>query len=155
MQEDAEPKIEVPVRHGVRVKSPAVVSVRKTGQSKVATKLLDLSVSGFRIDLDGLPVGMIVWLKLPQIESQMARVVWSTTRETGCRFDVPLHAAVVCTALRAIGADPQAIAELDRAIAGVVEENPKVAAAQRGANRAPTEQAMWNAEARTISFTGR
>lgn len=126
---------EITVRRGVRVKSPAVVSVRKTGQSRVATTLLDVSISGFRVDLDGMQVGSLVWLKLPQIEAQMARVVWSTARETGCAFDVPLHPAVLRAALRSIGADPRAIAELDMP---APQADPAPVQAEAPASIAPT-----------------
>ncbi len=70
--------------------------LRQRGANGVHVRLLDLSTHGFRAEthLDLLP-GMVVWLKLPRIETQHARVAWSRNFLVGCQFVRPLHPAVL------------------------------------------------------------
>jgi hypothetical protein len=69
-----------------RVTTDLAVSVREQGRHGTPTRLLDLSRYGFRIDVHDLAPDSIVWLRLPDAEPQMARVVWSDHKATGCVF---------------------------------------------------------------------
>lgn len=66
------------------------------GASAVSVQILDLSAHGFRIDsqLD-LAVGTDVWLRLPGLEPCHAKVAWTEGYFAGCKFERPLHPAVV------------------------------------------------------------
>jgi hypothetical protein len=73
-------------RRIARHKADVTVGLREQGQHRVATRLLDISRFGFRVELHGLVPESTVWLKLPDAEPQMARVVWSDHVATGCVF---------------------------------------------------------------------
>lgn len=73
-------------RRTKRHKTSTAVGLRKQGEHRVDARLLDLSRYGFRVDTHSLVVGNIVWLKLPDAEPQMARVVWSDHAASGCVF---------------------------------------------------------------------
>ena len=66
------------------------------GTAPVSVHILDLSTHGFRIDsLLDLAVGSDVWLRLPGLEPCHAKVAWSDGYVSGCRFERPLHPAVL------------------------------------------------------------
>ncbi|TPG22533.1 PilZ domain-containing protein [Sphingomonas koreensis] len=69
-----------------RHKAAATVALRKQGEHRVDTRLLDISRFGFRVEVHGLAPETTVWLKLPDADPQMARVVWSDHLATGCVF---------------------------------------------------------------------
>ncbi|WP_419825401.1 PilZ domain-containing protein [Sphingomonas sp.] len=74
--------------------------VRRSGSSRVAGTVRDLSRSGFRIDAqERLPQGSVVWLKIGHLEPLMAEVVWSEGLSAGCRFAATLHPSVLETVL--------------------------------------------------------
>jgi len=73
-------------RRNKRIATDVEVGFREQGQHSVATRLLDVSRFGFRVEVHGLAPDSIVWLKLPEADPQMARVVWSDHRATGCVF---------------------------------------------------------------------
>jgi hypothetical protein len=73
-------------RRSKRVTTDIPVGFREQGQHATPTRLLDISRFGFRVETHGLSPDSIVWLRLPDSEPQMARVVWSDHRATGCVF---------------------------------------------------------------------
>jgi hypothetical protein len=73
-------------RRGKRVTSHVAVGLREQGQHATATRLIDISRFGFRVEVHGLAPDSIVWLRLPEAEPAMARVVWSDHKATGCVF---------------------------------------------------------------------
>ncbi|TPG39035.1 PilZ domain-containing protein [Sphingomonas koreensis] len=73
-------------RRARRHKTSGTVALRKQGEHRVDTRLLDISRFGFRVEIHGLAPDSIVWLKLPDADPQMARVVWSDHLATGCVF---------------------------------------------------------------------
>ncbi|HEU4961748.1 MAG TPA: PilZ domain-containing protein [Sphingomonas sp.] len=77
-----------------RVTTDVAVGFREQGQHSVATRLLDVSRFGFRVEVHGLVPDSMVWLKLPEADPQMARVVWSDHRATGCVFTETLDVEI-------------------------------------------------------------
>ena len=73
-------------RRHKRVATDVAVGFREQGQHGTPTRLLDISRYGFRVEVHGLVPESIVWLRLPDAEPQMARVVWSDHKATGCAF---------------------------------------------------------------------
>lgn len=73
-------------RRAKRVATDIAVGFREQGQHGTPTRLLDISRFGFRVEVQGLAPDSIVWLRLPKAEPQMARVVWSDHKATGCVF---------------------------------------------------------------------
>ena len=72
-----------------------------TDQANVA----DLSESGFRVESHyAIPMGAQVWLTLPGLAAVPAIVAWSSGHSLGCRFETPLHPAVLDRVIAAGGA---------------------------------------------------
>lgn len=72
------------------------VRVRQMGGRSETTELCDLSMTGFCARwLSNLPEGQRIWLTLPELSPLMATVIWNSGAKIGCRFDVPLHSAVL------------------------------------------------------------
>ena len=71
-------------------------TLRRQGESKFNANVADLSESGFRVESHYLmPNGAQVWLTLPGLAAIPATVAWSSGNSLGCRFDTPLHPAVL------------------------------------------------------------
>ena len=87
-------------RRTKRVTADVAVGFREQGQHSMATRLLDVSRFGFRVEVHGLSPESIVWLKLPEADPQMARVVWSDHKATGCVFIEPLGVQIFRHTLR-------------------------------------------------------
>lgn len=70
--------------------------LRQRGGAGVTVQIMDLSTHGFRIEthLD-LQIGADVWLRLPGLESSHATVAWVSGYIAGCKFERPLHPAVL------------------------------------------------------------
>jgi len=70
--------------------------LRQRGASGVSVQILDLSTHGFRASthLD-LEKGADVWLKLPGLEAMHSKVAWMNGHLVGCKFERPLHPAVL------------------------------------------------------------
>ena len=70
--------------------------LRDPGASVIDADVQDLSVKGFmaRSDMEFEP-GSVVWLKLPGLEPQSSRVIWSENGKTGFEFANPLHPATL------------------------------------------------------------
>jgi hypothetical protein len=73
-------------RRGRRVATDVAVGFREQGRHATPTRLIDISRFGFRVEVHGLTPDSIVWLRLPDAEPAMARVVWSDHKATGCVF---------------------------------------------------------------------
>lgn len=89
-----------PERRAKRAKAEVDAGLRQRGAGAVTVKIIDLSTSGFRASthLELMP-GTEVWLKLPGLESLASRVVWMDGYLMGCKFERPLHPAVLQTIL--------------------------------------------------------
>ncbi len=71
-------------------------TLRRQGESKFNCSVADLSESGFRVESHyAIPVGAQVWLTLPGLAAVPAIVAWSSGHSLGCRFESPLHPAVL------------------------------------------------------------
>ena len=73
-------------RRSKRVATDVAVGFREQGQHGTPTRLIDISRYGFRVEVHGLASDSIVWLRLPEADPAMARVVWSDHKATGCVF---------------------------------------------------------------------
>ena len=66
--------------------------LREPGATIVDAEVINLSTTGFMATADiVLEVGASVWLKLPGLEPQNSRVVWTEGGASGCQFSTPLH----------------------------------------------------------------
>jgi len=66
--------------------------LRDPGATLVDAEVRDLSTDGFMAETSlSLDTGAIVWLKLPGLEPQNSRVVWTEDGKIGCQFATPLH----------------------------------------------------------------
>jgi hypothetical protein len=77
---------------------PVVITAafRESGVHKAKVTVFDLSTTGFRIEtFAGVRTTGKVWLTLPRIEALQATVVWVRGDFAGCKFDRPLHPAVL------------------------------------------------------------
>lgn len=93
--EDAAPDC-AKARNADRVSVELDAGLRQRGASAVSVHILDLSTHGFRIETHlELSVGTDVWLRLPGLEPNLARVKWTDGSVTGCAFERPLHPAVL------------------------------------------------------------
>lgn len=71
------------------------VTVRQRGRFAVAAATADLTPYGARLSGAGPFVpDTEMWLRMPGIESQTVRIVWSQGATTGIAFTQPLHTAV-------------------------------------------------------------
>ena len=78
-----------------RVGCALEVTVRQRGRFAVAADTTDLTARGCRVDGAGpFERDSEMWVRLPGLESQSARVVWSRGEVTGVAFARPLHPAV-------------------------------------------------------------
>lgn len=83
-------------RRATRKHVRLVATLRRQGESKFNANVADLSESGFRVESHYLiPTGAQVWLTLPGLAAIPATVAWSSGHSLGCRFDTPLHPAVL------------------------------------------------------------
>ena len=97
-------------RRAKRLTVDHAVATREQGRHGTATRLLDISRFGFRVDVHGLAPDSIVWLRLPDAEPRMARVVWSDHKTTGCVFIEMLDVALFRRTLRSGDTDVAIIA---------------------------------------------
>jgi len=83
-------------RKSQRVRLEIAAGLRQRGASSVTVEVMDLSTDGFRVlsHLDLQP-GLDVWLRLPGLEPFHAEVAWTDGLHAGCRFEKPLHPAVL------------------------------------------------------------
>lgn len=79
-------------RRNVRI----LATLRRQGESRFNAHVADLSETGFRVESHYLiPTGAQVWLTLPGLAAIPATVAWSSGHCLGCRFDSPIHPAVL------------------------------------------------------------
>lgn len=80
-------------RVNLQVEGP---TLRQPGGAPAAIKLHNLSVHGFRTEWPyKLRRGDRVWLKISGIEALSALVAWEKGFTIGCKFETPLHPAVL------------------------------------------------------------
>lgn len=85
------------LRDAARVNIAALVKVRRPGAKGIRVIAEDVSRTGCRVQWPhGVRVGDRVWVSLPGLEAISASIAWTADFKFGCRFDVPLHAAVFC-----------------------------------------------------------
>ena len=95
---DAKPR--AAVRKAVSIRA----TLRRQGESKFSANVADLSESGFRVESHyAIPMGAQVWLTLPGLAAVPAIVAWSSGHSLGCRFESPLHPAVLDRVIAASG----------------------------------------------------
>ena len=87
-------------RRSKRVATDLAVGFREQGQHGTPTRLMDISRYGFRVEVHGLAPDSIVWIRLPEADPAMARVVWSDHKATGCVFIEPLGVQIFRHTLR-------------------------------------------------------
>src|SRR4051812_19820213 len=91
-EETPQPKGRVSERVSIEV----AAGLRQRGAAGVSVQVMDLSTHGFRAATHlELPEGSDVWLRLPGLEPCHAVVAWSRGNFVGCRFERPLHPAVL------------------------------------------------------------
>ena len=79
-----------------RVSIEVAAGLRQRGASGVSVQVMDLSTHGFRVQTHlELAEGSDVWLRLPGLEPCHAVVAWAKGNYVGCRFERPLHTAVL------------------------------------------------------------
>lgn len=89
----------LPVGEGRRAERRIVnlaARLREPGARVAEADVLNLSTDGYLAITELLlEPGTTVWLKLPGLEPQNSRVVWSEDGQIGCEFAVPLHPATL------------------------------------------------------------
>ena len=96
--ETGEPVANMSIRERVaeRVRVALTAGFRESFTRKVLVNVFDLSTHGFRIETYlGVHEGETVWLTLPGIEAQEAKIVWIRGDYVGCKFVKPLHEVVL------------------------------------------------------------
>jgi hypothetical protein len=84
-------------RHPTKVGAAA----RPRGAVPQPVVVTDISCSGCQIELQAFAsVGTQVWLRLPDLESWFAQVVWSQHGRAGLKFEKRLHSAVLNRLIR-------------------------------------------------------
>ncbi|MFS0735808.1 PilZ domain-containing protein [Sphingomonas sp. 1P06PA] len=92
----AAPASEQAPRRARRLSVKLDAALRQQGASGAPVQLIDLSTDGFQTEtFEKVRIGTQVWLRLPGIEPQQARVCWVRGARIGCAFLTPLHAAVL------------------------------------------------------------
>lgn len=72
------------------------VKLRRPGEGWFSSTITNLSQGGFCIDsFVTLEAGMVIWIMFPGFEGLRATVMWFDGHRAGCRFDSPLHQAVL------------------------------------------------------------
>lgn len=83
-------------RKDVRRKITIAVKLRRAGESWFSSRITNLSQEGFCIDsFVTLEPGTVIWIMFPGFEGRRATVRWIEGHQVGCRFDAPLHQAVL------------------------------------------------------------
>lgn len=80
----------------------ASAGLRRSGDKGKPALLADISTDGCKVkQVLNIRAGERVWVRLPGLESQQARICWSKLDTAGVLFDKPLHPAVVEKILQA------------------------------------------------------
>ena len=76
-------------------------TLRQPGGSAANVTLLDLSANGFSTEWPYVVrKGDCVWLKMSGLEALHATTVWDTNYTIGCKFDAPIHPAVLARTIK-------------------------------------------------------
>lgn len=88
-------RLERGVRWAERGKVSIEASIRGQGHVRFDVDVLDLSITGFRIESSfTLNVGTRLWLNIPGFQGLESVIIWHEGFTYGCAFTVPLHPAV-------------------------------------------------------------
>ena len=72
------------------------VKIRRPGENWFKSRVADLSTTGFRLQsFIKLTPGDSLWIMLPGFEGRRVDVLWTRGHEAGCRFERPLHPAIL------------------------------------------------------------
>jgi hypothetical protein len=96
-----------PARPRVAPRQPVELQAgaRCAGGTGVAVRVTDLSTHGFCMETHlWLAPGADIWLRLPSLEAQQARVAWVRGHLVGCAFAKPLHPLVADLLVSRFGA---------------------------------------------------
>jgi hypothetical protein len=92
----SEAAVEAHGRNAERLPIALDAGLRQRGTTGVSVQIRDLSTHGFRIETHlELHPGADVWLRLPGLEASHATVAWVRNYVAGCKFERPLHPAVL------------------------------------------------------------
>jgi PilZ domain len=84
------------VRSAQRLDVRLKASLRETGAGKFPVDVLDMSVTGCRLQTSfTLLPDSRVWITIPGLAPLEAIVAWKDQYRYGCRFAAPLHTAVL------------------------------------------------------------
>ena len=76
-------------------------TLRQPGGSAAKVTLLDLSTNGFCTEWPYLiRKGDCVWLKISGLEAIHATTIWDRNYTIGCKFDAPIHPAVLARTIK-------------------------------------------------------
>ncbi len=88
-------------RTAERVSVALGAGLRQRGAAGISVQVMDLSIEGFRATTHlEMMEGTDVWLRLPGLEACHAKVMWRKGSQIGCRFERPLHPAVLDMVVR-------------------------------------------------------
>ena len=88
-------------RTAERVSVALGAGLRQRGAAGISVQVMDLSIEGFRATTHlEMIEGTDVWLRLPGLEACHAKVMWRKGVQIGCRFERPLHPAVLDMVVR-------------------------------------------------------
>jgi hypothetical protein len=91
-------------RRAPRVGTRLKADVRRSGTVRVQATVIDMSVTGFRLESDErLPLGAPIWVRIGQLAPLEAKVVWRDGYRAGCAFNAPLHPSVLDHIVRIAG----------------------------------------------------
>lgn len=89
----------LPVREGRSAERRIVnlaARLREPGARVANAEVMNLSTDGFMAVTElVLEPGVTAWLKLPGLEPQQSRVVWTEDGKTGFQFTAPIHPATL------------------------------------------------------------
>lgn len=72
------------------------VRIRRPSEPWFKSSIADLSTAGFRLQsFMKLSSGDSFWIMLPGFEGRRSQVLWTKGHEAGCRFERPLHPAIL------------------------------------------------------------
>ena len=84
------------LRHETRSPVAFTCQLRVGNGTWRTASVVDLSCDGFRLAwLPDCAAGTNLWVRIPGIEARQATVRWRDERGVGCRFERPLHQAVI------------------------------------------------------------
>lgn len=76
-------------------------TLRQPGGSAAKVTLIDLSANGFCTEWPYvMRKGDCVWLKISGLEAIHATIVWDANYTIGCKFDMPIHPAVLTRTIK-------------------------------------------------------